>query len=93
MIAAMMLIWALNPSNPYGYYILLRLVCCAVFMYLSLQAHSQEKHGWVWAFAVTALVYNPIIRVHLTREIWTVVNIVTIFIAGASVFALKEKAS
>jgi hypothetical protein len=34
--ASGMLLWALNPDNPYGYYILLRWVCCAVFAYLPI---------------------------------------------------------
>ena len=39
----------------------------------------------------TALVYNPIFRVHLNRELWSIINIVTIAIAVASIFALKIK--
>ena len=92
-IAAVMLLWALNPDNPYGYYILLRVICCAVFGYLAIQAASQEKQGWVWILVVTAVVYNPIIRIHLTREIWSAVNVVTIIVAGASVFALRSSTS
>jgi len=86
---SLMLLWALNPGNPYGYYILLRLVCCTAFVYLALQAFNQEKQGWVWVLAITAVIYNPIIRIHLTREIWLVINVITIGIAVASVFALK----
>ena len=89
-IAAVMLLWALNPENPYAYYILLRVVCCAVFAYLAIQAASREKHGWVWIFGVTAVIYNPIIRIHLTREIWSVVNVVTIIVAGISVVVLRR---
>jgi len=88
-IASVMLLWALNPENPYGYYILLRWVCCAIFVYLTFQAIAQEKQGWVWFFGVTALIYNPIIRVHMTREIWSIVNVATIVVAGASIFVLK----
>lgn len=86
-----MLLWALNPGNPYGYYILLRWVCCGVFGYLALQAHSYKQQDWVWVLGVTAAVYNPIVPVHLTREIWSVVNIVTIGIAVVSIFALASK--
>ena len=86
-----MLLWALNPSNPYGYYILLRWVCCAVFAYLASQANASKKQDWVWILGVTAAVYNPILPLHLTREIWSVVNIVTIGIAVASVIALMPK--
>jgi len=86
-----MLLWALNPDNPYGYYILLRWVSCGVFAFLASKALGAEQQGWVWMLGITAAVYNPIFRVHLTREIWSVVNVSTIAIAVASVFALKIK--
>jgi len=90
-VASAMLLWALSPDNPYGYYILLRWVCCGIFAYLAFQAFEQEKQGWVWILGITAAFYNPIIRVHLTREIWSVINVVTIGIAAASVFAIKNE--
>jgi len=86
-----LLLWALNPENPYGYYLLLRWICCAAFAYLAIQAVAQEKGGWVWVLGVTAVVYNPIIRIHLTREIWSVINVATIAIAIASMFVLRVK--
>lgn len=89
LIASLMLLWALNPNNPYGYYILLRWVCCAIFAYLAFQAFAQEKQDWVWILGVTAVIYNPIIRVSLTREIWSVINVITIGIAVVSIFVLK----
>ena len=86
-----MLLWALNPENPYGYYIFLRLVCCGIFAYLAFWAFENGHQGWVWVMGITAAVYNPIIRVHLTREIWSVINVATIGIAVASIVALKFK--
>ena len=85
-----MLLWALNPANPYGYYILLRWICCAAFVYLAIQAWNLEKSGWVWILGVTAAIYNPIFRVHSTREMWSVVDLVTIGLAVASIFVLKS---
>lgn len=86
-----MLLWALNPDNPYAYYTLLRWVCCGIFAYLAFQAFEQKKQGWVLVLGITALFYNPIFRVHLNRELWSVVNVVTIGIAGASVFVLRDE--
>src|SRR5262249_55543948 len=88
-----MLVWALKPGNRYGYYVLLRWVCCAVFAYLAFLAVAQKKQRWFCVLGITAVVYNPIIRVHLTREIWSVINVITIGIAVASIFALKLKDS
>lgn len=87
-----LLLLALIPENPYGYYIFLRWVCCAVFVFLALHALTIEKTGWVWVFGVTALIYNPIIRVHGTREMWYIINIATIVLAVVSIFILKTDA-
>lgn len=91
LIVSGMLIWAINSANPYGYYILLRWVCCAVFAYLAFQASASKQRDWVWVLGVTAAIYNPIVPVHLTREIWSVVNVVIMAIAIASMFAIKVK--
>ena len=85
-----LLLWALIPENPYGYYIVLRWICCAAFAYLAIQALNLRRDGWVWIFGITAVVYNPIFRIHATREIWSIVNVVTIALAVASIFVLKS---
>ena len=90
-VASVMLLWALNPDNPYGYYILLRWVCCGIFAYLAFQALELEKQSWVWTLGITAVIYNPIFRIHLNRELWSVINVVTIGIAIVSIFALRTK--
>lgn len=86
-----MLLWALNPANPYGYYILLRWVCCAVFAYLAVQSVKRKNEGWAWILGVTAAVYNPIVPVRLDRDTWSVVNLATIAIAAVSVVVLSGK--
>ena len=86
----LMLFWAFNPNNPYGYYILLRWVCCGVFAYLAISAYKQKNNDWIWIFGITAAIYNPIIPVHLTRVIWSVFNIITIGILVTSVITQKK---
>jgi len=36
-IAGAMLLWALYPENPYGYYVLLRWIVCPCFIYTGFQ--------------------------------------------------------
>ncbi|MHB1014725.1 MAG: DUF6804 family protein [Desulfurivibrionaceae bacterium] len=88
-VAVAMLMWAFNPSNPYGYYILLRVVICAICVFLALRADQQNNTSWVWILGVTAVVYNPVLRIHLTREIWSVVNFITIVILLLTFRALR----
>jgi len=90
-ITTLMLIIALNPSNPYGYYILLRWVCCGCFAYLMAKALDQGKINWAWILGITAFIYNPIIHIHLNRGIWSVINLFTIAVAIASIFSIKKE--
>jgi len=84
-ICIIMLFWALNRNNPYEYYTLLRWVCCGTFAYLAFQFFKQKKQGWIWVLGITALFYNPFFPVHLNRELWSFVNIVTIIILIGSI--------
>jgi len=40
---------------------------------------------WAWVFGTAAGIYNPILRVHLNRPIWSVVNVLTIAVLIVSV--------
>ena len=86
-----LLILALLPWL-YGYYTLLRLV---VSLVSALLAFTQWKHddavsGWTVALAVTALLYNPVITIHLTREIWSILNLATAALFISHLLALKR---
>lgn len=85
-----MLLWALYPDNPYAYYALLRVVCCGVFAYLAVQAYKQQNIDWVWILGRIAVLYNPVATVHLTRGIWSLINIVTIIVALLSIKTVKK---
>jgi hypothetical protein len=89
--ATIMLIAALNPGTPYDYYVLLRWLMCGIFAYLSFRAFESKNTEWVLILGITAVVYNPFLPWHLGREIWTIVNLLTIGIAITSIFKLKGK--
>ena len=64
---------------PYGYYNLLRLTVCGVSAWIAYEQWRQDDavSGWVVAFGAAALLYNPVLPIHLTRGIWSVLNVVT----------------
>ena len=74
-IAGIMLLLALAPW-PYGYYQLLRLVVCGVAVYVAFMAYRWQKMWAVWLFGFIAVLFNPLIPIHLSREIWQPVDIV-----------------
>lgn len=60
---------------PYGYYTLLRfLVCAACVAAWFALAEAGRQRAAIPAI-VLGLIYNPIIRVHLDRETWEVLNV------------------
>lgn len=89
-IGIILLLWALAPSNPYSYYVLLRWIICGIFIYLAVEAHNHKKAGWVWVLGITAAIYNPIIRTHLDRDVWSLVNIGTIVLLAITIRILRH---
>lgn len=69
-----MLCLALLPL-PYGYYMLLRLVACVGFAWVAFSHFRSGAMGWATATGVLALLYNPLLPVYLTRELWILINI------------------
>jgi hypothetical protein len=90
-VAGVMLLWALYPENPYGYYVLLRWIVCPCFAFAAVQAFGQDKTNWVWILGVTAAIFNPLIPVHLSRELWAVLDLMAAGIGGWSMVVLKRE--
>jgi hypothetical protein len=88
--AVAVLVWGLLPGNPYGYFLILRLIICAASVYVAVAAHRARQEAWTWIFGGCALLYNPFVRVHLTREIWWVINLLTIVLFVSSLLVLRR---
>jgi hypothetical protein len=93
LVCTALLLWAIFGNSPYGYYILIRWICCPTLAWLAWRAHSLGRDNAAWLFGVTALVYNPVIRVHATRGLWSIVNVITIVLFLASLSWLKTQKS
>ena len=78
-------------DNPYSYYNILRVVVCAVCVYAVVKSISVEKSRWAWVFGVFAFVFNPIIPVHLDRETWIIIDVISGIVLFISIFFVKGK--
>ena len=73
---------ALRKGNPHSYYIVLRWVACPLFCWIAWKAFSLSRATLLVILAgVLAVLYNPVLRVILSRDKWEIVNIVMIGIA------------
>ena len=88
-VATALLLLALLPM-PYGYYTILRLVICAIFVVYAT-ALNDMRHPLLQLVAwVTVVTYNPLIPVHLGRDIWSTVNILTIVLAWPMAWKIRR---
>jgi hypothetical protein len=68
---------------PYSFYVLMRFVACGSAAYLAVCAHRDKSHFWTWMMAAVALLFNPLVPVHMSRHDWQRLDVV-----GAFVFAI-----
>jgi hypothetical protein len=74
--SAIMLIAAAFGRWPYGFYTFLRLVVCGSAAFMAYLANGQKRLVWVVTLGAIAVLFNPIIPVHLTRSDWMPVDLV-----------------
>lgn len=89
-LAMTVLLWALYPDNPYGYYVFLRWMVGIVLAYVAYNAFIRSRDLFAWLFVAGAVAYNPVIPVELTRDIWNVISVATIILLSASVRMLRR---
>jgi hypothetical protein len=68
-------------SLPYFYYQLMRWAICGSAAYIAYQYYKEKGCSFLTVlFIVIAIVYNPIEPIHLFKEAWIVINIITVII-------------
>lgn len=70
---------------PYGYYMLLRLVATGVFAWAAYVSYERKNQYLPWVFGLLAILFNPVVKIHLPKELWAIVDI------SAGVFLLVTK--
>jgi len=90
-ISIVMLFAGIPKFFPYGYYTLLRLVVCGTGVYIALLSFDEDKQiiGYISAFI--AILFNPLIPVHLPKDVWVLIDLIVAIFFGISIFALRTK--
>jgi len=89
LIAALMLFGALAPW-PYGYYQLLRWVTCAAAVWVAFLAYNWQKKWAMVLFGFVAVLFNPLIPIHLNRQLWQPIDVICALLFVAVTFLLKN---
>jgi len=66
---------------PYSFYTLLRVSLCATAAVGFLRARIIQRRLWLVGFGAMAVLYNPVLPIHLgTKAAWIVINVLTILL-------------
>lgn len=76
---------------PYGYYQFLRIAATAGFGYLAYFGFKSKYRFTPLLWAAGALLFNPVFKVALGRDLWMVFDLIFAVLLLASIF-LEEKA-
>ena len=75
---------------PYGYYQFVRFVSLVGFSILASQASDKENKTEMIIYICLAVLFQPLIKISLGRDIWNIVDVIVGLALLASVF-LKSK--
>ena len=79
---------------PYGYYQFVRIVSFVLSGYFTYIAYNQKKTVYLLIFITAGLLFNPIFKVALGKEIWRIVDIgYAAFLIMILIIELREKRS
>ena len=89
-IAILMLLLAIPAGLwPYGYYVILRWVVAGSALFVLWVAYRLEKKIWIGLMAITAILFNPIVPVHLDKETWVVIDFMVAILFLVSIIKIK----
>lgn len=89
-VSIIMLILAIPTGWPYGYYTLLRLVVCGTSLFIAYKAYEFNRKVWMYVMGFIALLFNPVIPVHLDKEIWVVIDVIVAIVIFVSIWRVKK---
>jgi len=89
-IIAFLLLIAVLPL-PYGYYIFLRWITCGMAIFTAYIAYQWEAKWAVWVFVPIAILFNPVVPIHLDKETWVIIDIIVAIIFLVSMFKVRVK--
>lgn len=61
---------------PYGFYQLVRFTAMAGFVILAYQASEKQDKAEMTVYVCLAILFQPLIKISLGRDIWNIVDIV-----------------
>lgn len=76
---------------PIGYYTLLRIIVTIGAIAVVVKEIENGFNFWVVTFGIIAIIFNPLIQIHLNKEAWIPLDIITSILFTIKAFINTEK--
>jgi hypothetical protein len=79
---------------PYGYYTFTRIVTCGIAALIAAAGFFERAAVQVWSvlLILVAVLFNPVVPIHLNRSTWFYLDLLTAAIFMAHLFFVRERA-
>ena len=61
---------------PYGYFMLVRFISMVAFLIIAYHFYEEKKKVLVITFGALAILFQPLFKIALGRNIWNIVDVV-----------------
>lgn len=89
-LAGIMLLLAIPSIWPYSYYQILRWVVAIVASYNAYLAYESKQNNWMIIMGITAVLFNPIVPIHLDKSTWGFFDLVASGVMFYSINKIKK---
>ena len=89
--AGVLLLLAILPMWPYGYFQILRWVVAIAAALNAYRAYELNKTEWVVLMAGTAILFNPISPIFLSKGTWVLLDVIAAVLMFVSVKKLAHE--
>ena len=90
MVSGALLLLALPSGWDYFFYILLRWIICGSSIYMAWQAYRMKVNAWLVPFTIIAVLFNPLLPVYLSKEMWALFDISAAVVFFAAAFKMVK---
>jgi hypothetical protein len=75
---------------PYGFYSIVRMYTFLTYSYLSFHFFEAKNNKYFFPSLLILIIYNPMLKVFLKKETWTIVNIISALFSLYLYYLLKN---
>lgn len=90
-IAGVLLLLAIPPIWPYGYYIFLRWVIFIASIIVAWGFYKSKLTAWTFIFGAIAFLFNPIAPIYLSKSSWVAIDFITATLFFLSAYSIRQK--